>query len=266
MGMQGGLLALSGLAFVLGMRHGLDADHLATIDGFVRRQPDPRLARLSGMLFSLGHGMVVMLVAAIAAILTGAHDLPSWLEVFGTSVSIGFLLLLGGLNLHQVWTTPAGQAVAPLGLRSRWFDRTSSSPAMVVAVGALFALSFDTLSQAVLFSLAASGQGGLAAALLLAGLFMLGMMTTDALNGAWVAWLVRRADARAALASRVMGMAVGLSSLGIALFGIARLGGLSWPQAEEVGIWCSASVVLLLLAAYTLAMRVGSRAQLVSDR
>lgn len=266
MEMQGGLLALSGLVFMLGMRHGLDADHLATIDGFVRRQPDPRLARLSGMLFSLGHGMVVMLVAGVAAILTGSHDLPSWLEVFGTSVSIGFLLLLGGLNLHQVLTTPTGQAVVPLGLRSRWFERTSSSPAMVVAVGALFALSFDTLSQAVLFSLAASGQGGLSAALLLASLFMLGMMATDALNGAWVAWLVRRADARAAMASRVMGLAVGVSSLGVALFGIARLSDLSLLQAEDVGIWCSAGVILLLLAAYTLVMRSGNRAHLVTNR
>ena len=58
-------LALSFLVFSLGIRHGLDADHLAAIDGLTRfsAQQRPRLARWCGSLFSLGHGAVVVAIA-----------------------------------------------------------------------------------------------------------------------------------------------------------------------------------------------------------
>ena len=52
------------------MRHGLDADHLATIDGLTRHnaRANPASARFCGALFSLGHGLVACAVAiALAA-------------------------------------------------------------------------------------------------------------------------------------------------------------------------------------------------------
>src|SRR5258708_33970839 len=53
------------MVFLLGLRHGMDPDHLATLDGLARHnaQPRPRLARWSGCFFSLGHGAIVPLVA-----------------------------------------------------------------------------------------------------------------------------------------------------------------------------------------------------------
>jgi high-affinity nickel-transport protein len=58
-------LSLLLLTFVLGMKHGFDADHLATIDGLTRHNSRvrPALARYCGTLFSLGHGAVVMAIA-----------------------------------------------------------------------------------------------------------------------------------------------------------------------------------------------------------
>ncbi len=57
--------ALVALAFVLGLKHGLDADHLATIDGLTRfnARERPGMARWCGVLFSLGHGAVVIGIA-----------------------------------------------------------------------------------------------------------------------------------------------------------------------------------------------------------
>ncbi|MCC6609025.1 MAG: hypothetical protein IT515_05045 [Burkholderiales bacterium] len=51
-------LALAALVFFLGVKHGLDPDHLVAIDGLTRfnSQADRRLARWCGALFSLGHG------------------------------------------------------------------------------------------------------------------------------------------------------------------------------------------------------------------
>jgi len=49
------------------------------------------------------------------------------------------------------------------------------------------------------------------------------MMTTDGVNGAWVAVMVQRADRRARVASRVMGLAIGLLGIAIAALGMIRL-------------------------------------------
>jgi high-affinity nickel-transport protein len=159
--------ALCALAFALGIRHGFDADHLATIDALARlnARRNPRLARFAGALFSLGHGMVVTFVA----------------------------LAVGS----------------------------------VTAVGALFAISFDTLSQAALFALAARSFGAAAHAVAVAGLFMTGMLLVDGINGLWISRLLGRADATAASASRAMALAIAGLALAI---GTAALGKLAFPE------------------------------------
>jgi high-affinity nickel permease len=76
-----GLAALFGLVFALGMRHGFDPDHLATIDSMARASASrrPHLARWTGCLFSLGHGAVVTLVAAVIGMYSMQWDVrPGW--------------------------------------------------------------------------------------------------------------------------------------------------------------------------------------------
>lgn len=71
---------LIALAFVLGLKHGMDADHLATIDGLTRFNTAAgrlRLARVCGFLFSLGHGAVVCVVAVAASVLFLHSSVPS---------------------------------------------------------------------------------------------------------------------------------------------------------------------------------------------
>jgi high-affinity nickel-transport protein len=261
---SGTLFAVSVLAFVLGVRHGLDADHLATIDGLARRNAarNPLLARFAGTLFSLGHGIVVMLVALAASLATTQWRTPGWLEVSGTVVSVAFLLGLAFLNLHAVWTTPRHQIVAPAGIKSRLFDRliTVEHPLFVMAVGMLFALSFDTVSQAALFAVAATRFGSVVHTLLVAGAFVLGMLIADGLNGLWIARLIRRADRRAAIASRIMATAVGSVSLAIGAFVVLKL--LS-PQlshwAEEQGLWLGVAVIAAIGLAFVMAMFLAPR-------
>ena len=125
-------------------------------------------------------------------------------------ISIVFLYALGLLNLHGVFTTRPDQLVAPAGMKSRLLGRFMqvSHPALIAAVGALFALSFDTVSQVALFSLTARSLSGWGYALVLGVTFMLGMMTTDGMNGLWVARMLARADRRALIVSRAMGLAI----------------------------------------------------------
>jgi high-affinity nickel-transport protein len=93
--------ALCAVVFLLGRRHGFDADHLAAIDGVTRLATGERHGhgRYCGALFSAGHGAVVLLIAAVVGALGERWEPPTWLNAVGTWVSIGFLLLLGIANL-----------------------------------------------------------------------------------------------------------------------------------------------------------------------
>ena len=95
------LLGFAVVALVLGMRHGVDADHLAAIDAMTRcnAQARPALARRTGLWFSIGHGSVVIAVAFAVALSAHAWAAPGWLEPFGAWASIAMLVLLGTLNL-----------------------------------------------------------------------------------------------------------------------------------------------------------------------
>lgn len=220
-------LALMALVFALGLKHGFDPDHLATIDGLTRfnaANNKPSLSRWSGLLFSLGHGAVVTAVAVLVGVIAKKWEIPVWVEGIGAWISILFLLALGTANLAAVLRAYPGQVIRMVGLKGRWLAQLSqaSHPAMIAFVGALFALSFDTLSQTALFSLTASNMAGWLFSAALGMVFMLGMIATDGINGLWVSSLINKADTRAQIASRVMGLAVGGLSILVGLFGIAK--------------------------------------------
>src|SRR5436190_5430389 len=83
-------LSLAALVFVLGLKHGLDPDHLVAIDGLTRSTK----SRWCGLFFSLGHGLVVTLVGIAVAVVASDWQVPGWLEHTGGWVSIGVLLAL----------------------------------------------------------------------------------------------------------------------------------------------------------------------------
>lgn len=254
-------------ALVLGLKHGMDADHLATIDGLTRFNAyagRPRLARWCGLLFSVGHGLVVCSVAVLASVLLNKTAVPAWLDGVGTWVSVFFLLVLGGLNLYAVLITPRHEMVNLVGLKGRWLGRLNrtSNPFLVALVGALFAFSFDTLSQAALFSAASAHFGGVMFALLLALSFVIGMVLTDAANGAWISHILKRADATARTASRVMGLTVAALSFGVAGLGLFKLFApqiAQWQQGRELLV--GVSVLCIVACSFVLA-RIWARYQL----
>ena len=257
-------LALCALAFVLGVRHGFDADHLATIDGLTRynARANPRLARTAGALFSLGHGVIVVLVALVAGSMAAGWQTPTWLEVTGASVSVAFLFGLAFLNVRAVLTTAPHAVVIPAGMRGRLLGRFLNirRPWAVAAVGMLFALSFDTVSQAALFALAAGRFGGLDHSLFVAALFVLGMLAVDGANGLWINRLIRQADRTAIVASRVMALAVAGVSLVIGALTVAKIllpAVDAWTEGRE--LWVGAAVVVSVFGAFVAAMRIARR-------
>ena len=238
------------LVFVLGLRHGLDPDHLVAIDGMTRSTR----SRWCGLFFSLGHGTAVTLIGVAVAIAATEWQAPQWLEHSGALISIGVLLALGIANLAAVLRTPDGGRVALIGLRGRWLSERisrASHPAVIASVGAAFAVSFDTVSHALAFSLAGATMAGALFAAVLGMVFTLGMIVTDALNGLWVA----RMMTSTAGASRWMSLAV--ASLCVL---IAAVGALKYvhPGAGEIAnplslpLAIGSIVVITLTAAYAM--------------
>jgi nickel/cobalt transporter (NiCoT) family protein len=258
-------LGLIALVFLLGLKHGMDPDHLVTIDGMARFNAvrRPRLSRWSGLLFSLGHGAVVTLVAVIVATVARDWQAPEWLEVTGAGVSIAFMLMLACANLVAVFRTAPGEVVKTVGLRGRLLGSIveTSHPVVIASVGAAFALSFDTIGQAMLFSIAGSSVAGWTFAVALGLVFTAGMVTTDAVNGYTMSRLIARADRRAAVASRIMSLAVALLSVLVAGAAAARMHSPAVDaHAERLGVALGVGIVAAMITAYALAMRAARAA------
>lgn len=204
------------MAFFLGVRHGFDLDHLATIDSLTRTVSYHRLlSKLTGFLFSLGHGLVVISISLVIGAGLMPGSIPPWLNGFGEAVSITFLLLFGLLTLWNVFRQPE-QSALPTSLKnyvSKRLAHKTFNPVFIVLIGMLFAFSFDTFSQVALFSISATALSGCMFAGVLGVFFMLGMMTSDGLNGLFVSTIIQRANRRSLLFSRFTGLMIASFSL-----------------------------------------------------
>ncbi len=93
-----------------------------------------------------------------------------------------------------------------------------------------------------------------------AALFVLGMISVDGANGLWISRLIRQANRTAAIASRVMALAVAGVSFAIGVLTVARIllpAVDAWADARE--LWLGAAVVSFVFAAFIAARRAARR-------
>lgn len=256
-----GLMAWCALAWLLGVRHGLEADHLASVDALARLHPARRRA-VCGVWFSLAHGVVVTLLAVCVAAIPALGQLPAAAANAVAAASAMLLLALGVANLRAVLAASSGIMLRPVGLKSRWVPWLGRLPPAwaPLAVGALFAISFDTLANAALFALAAPAAAAVPVALLLGGMFTFGMVLVDGLDGWWLARLLARSDALAWRAARAMGLAVAGLSLAMGSLILVRL---AWPWLNarlDGATWLlSVAAVAVIALSYLLALYLARR-------
>lgn len=210
----------------LGLRHGLDLDHLATIDAISRRVAhDNRWQRLVGFLFSLGHGVIVLIVSLIIGSKLIQNHFPSWLDTLGILISNFFLLLFGLLSLVGVFHNQSKPGHIH-GLKSFLTEKISPknfTPFFIIGIGGLFALSFDTFTQVSLFSISAATMSGWLFSGILGIVFTLGMMITDGFNGLVIASLIKKANIKSAIFSKLLGIAIAIFSLSVCAVSILKL-------------------------------------------
>ncbi|MEA3089245.1 MAG: nickel/cobalt transporter (NiCoT) family protein [Caballeronia sp.] len=208
---QPALLGTALLAYTFGLRHAVDADHIAAIDNVTRKLLQIDRSPLgAGLFFSLGHSTVVVALTvgvAFAATVLTTHfdDLRGFGGLIGTSVSALFLFVLAIANLvvlaSVIRTFRAVRRGEPLvetdldlllnnrGVLSRLLRpllRLVSRSWHLYPVGFLFGLGFDTATEVALFGIsAAQASHGLSfwSVLVLPTLFTAGMSLVDTTDG-----------------------------------------------------------------------------------
>lgn len=194
------LLPLGITAYLLGLRHAVDPDHIAAIDATTRKlMRDGQCPVSVGFYFSLGHSTIVF-VMSIAVALFGAivktrfPALQSLGMTLGTSVSALFLLAIAAANvvvlLEILRNKPnVDPAALPGGFLTRILRPALGMvrrSAHMYPLGVLFGLGFDTATEVALLGIsAASGAGGMPMIyiLLLPALFVAGMSLIDSAEG-----------------------------------------------------------------------------------
>ncbi|AOB31750.1 hypothetical protein AKI39_15170 [Bordetella sp. H567] len=250
------LVSLSGLLlmFVLGLRHGLDPDHIACIDGLTWRalNHSHRHAPSIGTLFALGHGLLVTMIAVVVSRVTLHVDPPPFAIRIFEWVPTALLILVGTLNLRLLLR--GGEAYAPMGWKMGLIPerlRRHTSAWSVVLIGVLFATVFDTATQAAAWGYVASNKGGGSGAALLAGLvFTAGMMVTDTLDGRIVCRIGRGTHGVAAArrVRRTLGWLIVAISYGVAFYNITK----AWmPRIEldDLAFSLTGSALVMLMFA-----------------
>ncbi len=173
-------LLLAGLgivAYVFGLRHGVDADHIAAIDNTTRKlMRDGDRSLTVGTWFSLGHStivvaLIVLLVFSTRSIINYIPSLQTTGAILGTTVSGVFLWLIGVINIvivieiyHIFKTVRSGSLSSSQleslldkrGFMNRYFGRVLNMikrPWQIYPVGLLFGLGFDTASEIALIAI-----------------------------------------------------------------------------------------------------------------
>ncbi len=204
------LLGVALLIYGLGLRHAVDADHIAAIDNVTRklRQEGKRPVAV-GFFFALGHSTVIVAVAvAVAAAATAIAGVEGFKGIGGTistGVSALFLFMIAAMNivifvaiLRSYRRVRAGGAYVEedldvllnnRGLLARLFRplfRLVSSSWHMLLLGFLFGLGFDTATEIAMFGVsAAQAAHGLpvGAILVFPALFAAGMSLVDTSDG-----------------------------------------------------------------------------------
>jgi nickel/cobalt transporter (NiCoT) family protein len=243
-------MSLAGLAtlFALGLRHGLDPDHIAAIDSMTLRAHDhgQAHARWTGGLFSLGHGLVVIAIAVFTAALSSQIEPPKTVMLVAEWIPLVFLVWVGVVNL-QALLKPADYQ--PVSVKARWVParwRNRSDPFAVAVVGILFATVFDTITLAATWGFAASTQGGVLAGLVAGVVFTAGMLLTDTADSWLIVHLSNKANTQASKQRyrRALGWLVVALAFVVVAWSLFARAGIEFYEADALRTSLGAAVML----------------------
>ena len=179
------------LIFLMGLRHGVAADHIAVIDGLgmhLHHQGKSRMVPWLGTLFAVGHGIIITVFISFANL--GIGHLPvaafRWLDWIPALL----LFMIAFLNLRTLLSKKPEMhtgffVTAPPGQKPTALSAVLVSVCMVMV--------FDTLADAGAWGYSAAACGSWWTALLLGSVFTLGMVITDTVDSRLLAKTIEKA-------------------------------------------------------------------------
>ena len=268
---QPATLGVAVLIYALGLRHAIDADHIAAIDNVTRKLlQDSQRPVAVGFYFALGHSAVVTFMAIAvgyaATVLVGVRAIQAIAGGISSAASALFLLAIAAINFavyRSVRRTyrhvRAGRtfdnadldlllgARGPMSRLLRPLSQFITRSWHMLPLGFVFGLGFDTATEVTMFSLSASQAthgASLTTLVLLPALFAAGMTLVDTLDGIIMLsayeWAVLQPMRRLkynlviTFASAVLALATG----GIVLVGFfckyLGLSGTLWPRVAAL--------------------------------
>lgn len=263
------LLGMALLAWTLGLRHAVDADHIAAIDNVVRKLTQTgRRAWDCGFFFAIGHSTVVvgMCLAIVALPSTASIDAArEALGLWGTVVSAGFLAVIALTNLRtlrrliRARAEPDGAlslADTPLagGVMNRVLRpvrRLAERSWHMLPVGFLFGLGFDTASEIALLALTSQqtvvgvppGAIMLFPVLFAAGMALIDTADSAVMTGAY-GWALRDPGRKLAYNIAVTGLSVFVA---FAIGGLELISLFHEPEDHATALWKPIDLALNIL-------------------
>jgi nickel/cobalt transporter (NiCoT) family protein len=251
------LLGSALLAYGLGLRHAVDADHIAAIDNVTRKMMEAGKRPVTlGMFFSLGHSAIVFaltlaVVGTTATLASLMEPIRAFASVFGAGLSSLFLVAVAAINLMTLMsltralrrTRHGGEYIGDLhepvlqgGLMVRVLAPLSRCVARnwhMFFVGSLFGLGFETASEVSLLGLSVTEMtNGLSpwSILVFPAVFAAGMSLLDAADGVVMVgvygWALSRPSRRLVynIIITTLSVFVALLIAGIEIFGLLAAG------------------------------------------
>jgi nickel/cobalt transporter (NiCoT) family protein len=198
------------LAYSLGLRHAVDADHIAAIDNVTRKLiQDGKRPITVGFYFALGHSTIVLIAAGLIAFTVGAlahfESFSRIGSVIATATSAIFLFAIAAMNLvilrsvwHRFETVRKGGSYStddldillsgrgPLTRLFRPLFALIRHSWQMAPLGFLFGLGFDTATEVTLLGLAGAQAAhgvSISTILVFPALFAAGMALIDTTDG-----------------------------------------------------------------------------------
>lgn len=220
-------ISLVSLGFLLGLRHGIDWDHIAAITDLTGAADNRRHGFLLATLYALGHAGVVILLG-LAALWFGAM-LPDWIDGAMERLVGITLLFLALWIFYTLWLTR--QTGTPFRLKSRWMlllehlphRRTVSrriTERTAFGIGALHGIGAETGSQALLLA-GIAGVTTPAEGSLLLTVFVIGLVVSNSFIALLALSGFQTGSRFGQTVARLTGAGVGVFSLLVGLLFVA---------------------------------------------
>lgn len=231
------------LAFILGLRHGVDWDHIAAITDLVGSENSRKKGFTVATFYAVGHELVILILGMLAIVL--GYALPDWVDGFmeklvGVTLIVLSVLLLNYLlrnNKEAIlisrWRLAyngISNFVSWLGwkLGNRKADyntglNTNMSNRGAVLIGVIHGIGAETPSQLLLFT-AATGSGSISSGILTVLAFAVGLFVTHLTMVIASLLGVSRITSKPGV-FRAFGIAASLFSIGLGILYLTGGGG-----------------------------------------